>query len=629
MALKFLNNGYFAGKVGIGTASPAAKLHIDPTTSDEIVIAINGTSNYSAGQFHRIAAGDSNSINRLAIGFGYDNPTDWAIRYSSYGRHEFYTGNDWGNAANTEKMVITSAGNVGIGTDNPGAKLEIKDGDLWLNGATGTSNPEIRFLDNDPSIAGAKIRYNNTDGNLYIEHMWDTSTSGIFFRNRTTGTTLNTMSLVNGNVGIGTTSPGEKLHVLGKALLNNGSSLYIDSSGTQTVFANIVDIPMRFQTNSGNRLTIGGAGAIQFNNYDSTNNTGTPTYLLGTDASGNVVKTLSTPGGDPGPYLPLAGGTLTGALGGTSATFTGNVGIGGAASDKVTVSGSGNLGIKINNSGNTSSDYSAIRFEQDTAEKGVIYTNQDDLYLRSPSGDVLLQHSGGNVGIGTTTPATTLHVDGGSLTNNVAAYIGGGFVSNDAYHKEGGLLVVSGTNATQTGAGIAFQTRNTQNTNYWKSSIIMDRAGAMRFTLGGAGTVAGSEDLTILSGGNVGIGVTSPGEKLEVNGNIKIQAALLSNQDNTDVDTGTETVANVAIATYTAAFFDFVIKKGTNVRSGTVYACHNGDTTPLVEFTETSTQDLGDTSDVALSVDISGGNMRLRATSLSESWSVKTLIRAI
>ena len=125
MALKFLNNGYFAGKVGIGTASPAAKLHIDPTTSDEIVIAINGTSNYSAGQFHRIAAGDSNSINRLAIGFGYDNPTDWAIRYSSYGRHEFYTGNDWGNAANTEKMVITSAGNVGIGTANPTRKLTV------------------------------------------------------------------------------------------------------------------------------------------------------------------------------------------------------------------------------------------------------------------------------------------------------------------------------------------------------------------------------------------------------------------------------------------------------------------------------------------------------------------------
>ena len=114
-----------------------------------------------------------------------------------------------------------------------------------------------------------------------------------------------------------------------------------------------------------------------------------------------------------------------------------------------------------------------------------------------------------------------------------------------------------------------------------------------------------------------------------VEGEIKIDSALLDNQANTDVDTGTETVASVAIATYTAAFFDFVIKKGLNVRSGTVYACHDGDTTPLVQFTETSTQDLGDTSDVTLSVDISGTVMRLQATTTSDDWSIKSLIRAI
>jgi len=95
---------------------------------------------------------------------------------------------------------------------------------------------------------------------------------------------------------------------------------------------------------------------------------------------------------------------------------------------------------------------------------------------------------------------------------------------------------------------------------------------------------------------------------------------------NDDVDTGTETVASVVIATHTAAFFDFVIKKTTNVRSGTVYACHDGTN---VQFTETSTQDLGDTSDVTLSVDISGTDMRLRATTTSDDWSVKSLIRAI
>ena len=34
MAINFLNNGYFAGKVGIGVESPSAKLHIDQPTND-------------------------------------------------------------------------------------------------------------------------------------------------------------------------------------------------------------------------------------------------------------------------------------------------------------------------------------------------------------------------------------------------------------------------------------------------------------------------------------------------------------------------------------------------------------------------------------------------------------------
>ena len=99
----------------------------------------------------------------------------------------------------------------------------------------------------------------------------------------------------------------------------------------------------------------------------------------------------------------------------------------------------------------------------------------------------------------------------------------------------------------------------------------------------------------------------------------------IDNQINTDVS-GLELVANVLIASYTAAFFDFVVKKGTNVRSGTVYACHDGTN---VEFTETSTNDLGNTSDVVLSVDISGTNMRLLADAATSGWSVKSLIRAI
>ncbi len=127
--------------------------------------------------------------------------------------------------------------------------------------------------------------------------------------------------------------------------------------------------------------------------------------------------------------------------------------------------------------------------------------------------------------------------------------------------------------------------------------------------------------------GRVGIGTTGPNEKLHVGGNILVDSAILSNQENTDVDTGTETVAEISSTTYTAAFFDYVIKNGSNVRSGTVYACHDGSSN--VEYTETSTNDLGDTSDVTLLVDISGGNIRLRATTTSDNWSIKSLVRGI
>ena len=107
----------------------------------------------------------------------------------------------------------TTDNKIGIGTNVPGAKLEIKDGDLWLNGATSAYNPEIFFIDDagPTGIAGAKIRYENNNGNLYFDHKWDNATSGFFFRNRVDGTTLNTMSLVNGKVGIEIDTPQASL----------------------------------------------------------------------------------------------------------------------------------------------------------------------------------------------------------------------------------------------------------------------------------------------------------------------------------------------------------------------------------------------------------------------------------
>jgi hypothetical protein len=108
-------------------------------------------------------------------------------------------------------------------------------------------------------------------------------------------------------------------------------------------------------------------------------------------------------------------------------------------------------------------------------------------------------------------------------------------------------------------------------------------------------------------------------------GSVKVKNALIDNASVTSATT-TTTVASVSGTTYAAVFFDYVIYKSSNIRAGTVVACSDGTT---VSFTETSTTDLGDTSDVTLAVDLSSSNFRLRATTASSTWNIKALTRAI
>lgn len=114
---------------------------------------------------------------------------------------------------------------------------------------------------------------------------------------------------------------------------------------------------------------------------------------------------------------------------------------------------------------------------------------------------------------------------------------------------------------------------------------------------------------------------------LSISTTLTVAGSLITTQTNTDVDSAaTEVVAQVSSTTYTAVFFDYVAKNGTNVRAGTVYATHDGTN---VVYTETSTADLGDTSGVELSVDLNGGNLRLLATVTTDNWSIKSLIRGL
>ncbi len=123
-------------------------------------------------------------------------------------------------------------------------------------------------------------------------------------------------------------------------------------------------------------------------------------------------------------YLPLAGGTLTGGLSGTTGTFSGAV-----SASTVTVTtasgaetaaqftSTGNLGLSLRSG---ASLHQFVRyFEGSTArwEVGNASADANKFYFNPTSGAgstnaAMVIQPNGNVGIGTTAPATRLHVNG-------------------------------------------------------------------------------------------------------------------------------------------------------------------------------------------------------------------------
>ena len=90
--------------------------------------------------------------------------------------------------------------------------------------------------------------------------------------------------------------------------------------------------------------------------------------------------------------------------------------------------------------------------------------------------------------------------------------------------------------------------------------------------------------------------------------------------------TGTTLVAS-ATTGYTGVFFNYTLGNGTSYRAGTVTSVVSSGST--VEFTETSTNDIGNTSPVSLSVGVGGGFINLSATTTTTGWTIKVVPQGI
>ena len=171
------------GNVGIGTTSPTARLDLgnnvgSANTANQIALySISGTALY---------------------GFGVSAAQ---LNYISGGNHSFYN-----SATTSVQMTITGAGNVGIGTTAPSSILHIVD--------TSANNTTLTIGEGG-EVPTIKAGGSNTD--LKIEAVG----AGGYLQLVTNSNPRIHISAA-GNVGIGTTSPGSKLSIVGLPTSSSG-----------------------------------------------------------------------------------------------------------------------------------------------------------------------------------------------------------------------------------------------------------------------------------------------------------------------------------------------------------------------------------------------------------------------
>jgi hypothetical protein len=468
----------------------------------------------------------------------------------------------------------TTNSRLGIGLNNPQRVLEIysatADSHLRLSGAAPTVSMGEAITG---SVYQAKFGLVTANGQFYTG-----AVAGDFVIISQTGSTIwgnsggERMRLnTNGTVSIGNTNNTFKLDVTGTgrftgqltlgSTITNGTYTYTlpSATGTLALTSDLSSyVPTSRTVSTTSPLSGGGAlssdltlsisqasGSVNgyLSSTDWTTFNSKQTQINGTGfvkASGTTISydnsTYLTTSAASSTYLPLAGGTLTGALGGTSATFSSSVT---AASDYIngTIADNGTGRFRGSfTSVNTSSSLAKVQFGGGEGSQfrsymeakqiwGGTFTNNELAFVVNQGGvgsvEALTIKGNGNVGIGTTAPAAKLHVKGGDFTiygyfdTPTSGYGFIGFLTNGtAYGYLGQASALIGG-----GSDTDFTLRSQNN---------------LLFLSGG-----GTERMRITSGGNVGIGTSSPlqalGTTLTVQGTVVCNASVSGGNYNENI----------------------------------------------------------------------------------------------
>ena len=198
------------GKVGIGTTSPSSKLHIDcgsTATSDGLLIENDYESN--------------NQVTFLRLGIGANNYAQISAHTEPGDKTYLQFHTQSGSGAFSERMRITSGGNVGIGTNSPESALQVVGN---IVGSTPTTKG-IHIGMNNALQANIELCSASTSYNSNIDFTVPNSDNKgrILYSHNENSMRFSTNSgermriTSAGNVGIGTNTPGHLLEVSGVA----------------------------------------------------------------------------------------------------------------------------------------------------------------------------------------------------------------------------------------------------------------------------------------------------------------------------------------------------------------------------------------------------------------------------
>ena len=254
--------------------SLAERMRID--SSGNLLVGRTSAS-YSAVDLHVGSTSDSQNglqIETSTSGHGYVLFGDGTGADAYVGQISYKHGDDYMafRTAGLEAMRITSNGNVGIGTSSPNSKVEI------LESVANGEGAELRII-NDGTAAGTGQTATLTLGRNFSErNIKIKSVSSADFGNNpelvitqsVSGSHVERMRIdSSGNVGIGTSSPSQKLHLSNAGAValratnaTNGVQLDMGAS-TSTVYVGAgTSHPLVFQTGFTERARIDTSGNL-------------------------------------------------------------------------------------------------------------------------------------------------------------------------------------------------------------------------------------------------------------------------------------------------------------------------------------------------------------------------------